>query len=244
VQAEACGYISRVLRRRKQVKAGSGRLITLSDPRSPAAEAYRTLRTNLQFSSPSGALRTLLVTSAGADEGKSVVLCNLAVTIAQAGSRVIVVDADLRRPSIHELLDLANDKGLAAALLSEEAGELPLQQTAIANLQALTAGPLPPNPADLVGSRRMQAVMDRLAAASADLVIFDAPPIGIVADAALLAPKMDGVILVVSAGKTRREAAGRAKAALERASAKILGVVVDNAPPDPSLYRYQKSRGK
>ncbi len=219
------------------MKAGTGRLITLSDPRSPAAEAYRTLRTNLQFSSLGNPPRTLLVTSAGADEGKSAVLCNLAVTIAQAGTRVIVVDGDLRRPSVHEIFDLANDKGLSAELLAQGSDELPLQQTAVPNLRVLTAGPLPPNPADLVGSPRMQQVVDGLVA-SADLVLLDAPPVGIVADAALLASKVDGVILVVSAGKTRREAANRAKAALEKANARILGVVLSNARLDSSLLRY------
>ncbi len=225
------------------MKAGAGRLITLSDPKSPAAEAYRTLRTNLQFSSLDNPPRSLLVTSAGADEGKSAVLCNLAVTIAQAGTRVIVVDADLRRPSVHEAFDLANDKGLTTALLAQGSDDLPLQPTAISDLQVLAAGPLPPNPAELIGSQRMQHLLDRLAA-SADLVIFDAPPVGIFADAALLASRVDGVILVVSAGKTRREAANRAKASLERANARILGVVLNNARLDPSLDRYYSSRDR
>ncbi len=225
------------------MKAGAGRLITLSDPRSPAAEAYRTLRTNLQFSSLDNPPRTLLVTSAGADEGKSSVVCNLAVTIAQAGTQVIVADCDLRRPSVHEFFDVANDKGVTSALLDQSPEELPLQQTAVPNLQLLTAGPLPPNPADLVGSQKMQRIIERLST-SADLVLFDAPPVGLVADATLLASRMDGVVLVISAGKTRRDAADRAKAALEKASARILGVVLNNTRLDTSLYQYQNSRSK
>ncbi len=219
------------------MKVGAEKLVTLGDPKSPAAEAYRTLRTNIQFSSLDNPPRTLLVTSAGVEEGKSVALCNLAVTFAQAGTRVIVADCDLRRPAVHEIFDLANDKGLSTALLSETAEALPIQQTAIPNLQVLTAGPVPPNPVDLVGSQKINRMIDSLAA-SADLVLFDAPPVALVADAAVLAAKVDGVILVVSAGKTRRDTAAGAKAALEKANARILGVVLNNARTGTKLYRY------
>ncbi len=218
-------------------------LATLTDPRSPAAEAFRTLRSNLQFSTLENPVRTLLVTSAGADEGKSTTLCNLAVAVAQAGTRTVIVDCDLRRPSIHEIFDLANDKGLTSALLDGADGSLPLQETAVPGLRVLTAGPLPPNPADLLGTQRMQKVIDSLAA-SAELVLFDSPPVSIVTDAAILASKMDGVILVVSAGKTRRETAGRAKAILEKANARVLGVVLNNARVDARLYKYYGSKGR
>ncbi|MGE5619288.1 MAG: CpsD/CapB family tyrosine-protein kinase [Sphingomonadaceae bacterium] len=224
------------------MKAGADRLVTLSDPRSPAAEAYRSLRTNIQFSCVDTPPRTLLVTGTEADEGKSTVLCNLAVTIAQAGTRVIVVDCDLRRPSVHEIFGLANDKGLATALV-EEGEALPLQQTAVPNLRLLAAGPMPPSPADLLGSQRMRSLIDDLVA-SADLVLFDGPPVGLFADSQLLASRVDGTILVLTAGKTRREAANRAKALLEKANARILGVVLSNARLDQGLYRYYSSRGR
>jgi len=223
------------------VKAGAARLVTLSAPRSPAAEAYRTLRTNLQFSRVDKPLHTLLFTSPEAGEGKSLAVCNLAVTLAQGGTSVLVVDCDLRRPSIHRLFDLANDKGLATSLLSERGNELPLQATAVPNLRALPAGPPPSDPADLLGTRRMQEIIED-AAALADLVLFDSPPVGLVADAAVLSPRMDGVILVVSAGKTRRETAGRARAILEKANARILGVVLENARVDTRIYRYFDDR--
>lgn len=219
------------------MKSDADRLITLGDPRSAAAEAYRTLRTNIQFGSLDNPVRTLLVASAGPDEGKSTILCNLAVAIAQAGTRLTVVDCDLRRPSVHEIFNLSNDKGLTTALLDEKGEDLPLQQTAVPNLTVLTAGPLPPNPTDLLGTQRMRRVIDTLSA-SAELVLFDSAPVGFVADAAVLASRVDGVVLVVSAGKTKREIANRAKGILEKANARILGVVLNNARLDSSLYKY------
>ncbi len=218
-------------------------LVMLGDPRSPSAEAYRTLRNNIQFSSLDHPIRTLLVTSAGADEGKSTTLCNLAITIAQAGTSTIIVDCDLRRPSVHEILDVSNDKGLTSALLDGKDEALPLQSTAVPGLRVLTAGPVPPNPADLLGTQRMQRLIDALTA-SAEIVLFDSPPASIFADAAMLASRVDGVILVISAGRTRREVASRAKGILEKANARILGVVLNNARVDTSLYKYYSSRGR
>ncbi len=215
-------------------------LVTLTNPRSPAAEAYRTLRTNIQFSSLDHPTRTLLVTSAGADEGKSTTLCNLAVTIAQAGISTVVVDCDLRHPSIHQLFDVSNDKGVTTALLEGQVDKLPLQQTAVPGLQVLAAGPVPSNPADLLGTQRMRQIIEALSA-TADMVLFDSPPVSLVADAAMLASRIDGVILVVSAGKTKREIASRAKAILEKVNARILGVVLNNARVDANLYRYYNS---
>ena len=219
------------------MKGSAAKLVTLSDPQGPTAEAYRTLRTNIHFSTQQSPLRSLLVTSAGPDEGKSMTLCNLAVTFAQAGTKLIVVDSNLRHPSIHEVFDLANDKGLATALLDEQPRELPLQPTMVPNLQVLTSGPLPPNPTDLLASRRMRQLIESLVA-SAELVLFDSPPVALVADAAILAHMLDGVILVISAGRTRRDMAIRAKSILEKASARVLGVVLNNAEQDANLDRY------
>ncbi len=219
------------------MKAGADQLVTLSDPRSPAAEAYRTLRANLQFSLLDRPARTLLVTSAGPDEGKSATLGNLAVILAQAGTRTLAVDCDFRRPSLHRLFDLSNDKGLATALLEGGSAEPLLQATAVPDLRVLTAGPPPPNPGDLLRTPRMEQIIRELAS-SADLALFDAAPVAVVADAALLATLMDGVILVVSAGKTRRELASRARSMLEKANARVLGVVLNNARLDRHLYRY------
>src|SRR5215212_1433635 len=133
-------------------------LIALRDPRSPAAEAYRTLRTNIQFSSLDKPLQTLLATSTAPDEGKSTTLANLAVTMAQAEQRIILVDCDLRRPTLHTLFGLSNDVGLTSMILSQEEAP-PLQETGVPGLSLLASGPLPPRPADILGSRRMEAVI-------------------------------------------------------------------------------------
>ncbi|MBX0328296.1 CpsD/CapB family tyrosine-protein kinase [Oscillochloris sp. ZM17-4] len=202
-------------------------LITLRDPGSAAAEAYRTLRTNIQFSSLDRPLKTLLVTSTAPDEGKSIALANLAVTMAQAEQRVLLVDCDLRRPSLHSIFGLSNELGLTSAILEGE-GALPIQATAVNGLSLLSSGPLPPRPADLLGSRRMVALLDRLRA-TADIVLIDTPPVVAVTDAAVLAPQADGVLLVLQAGHTRRDRAREARQILEKVKANIIGVVLNNA---------------
>ena len=203
-------------------------LITLRDPSSAAAEAYRTLRTNIQFSSIDRPLKTLLVTSTAPDEGKSITLANIAVTMAQSEQRVLLVDCDLRRPSLHSIFGLANNHGLTSALLEQGQGELPIQATSVPGLSLLASGPLPPRPADLLGSRRMAALIDRLRA-SADIVLIDTSPVVAVTDAAVLAPQVDGVLLVLQAGYTRRDRAREARQILEKVKAHIIGVVLNNA---------------
>jgi non-specific protein-tyrosine kinase len=215
-------------------------LITLKDPRAPAAEAFRVLRTNIQFSALDQPIHTLLITSASADEGKGVAAANLAVTMAQGGSRVILVDADLRRPSQGALWKLPNERGLTTAILENlQADALPLQNTVVEGLRVLTAGAPVPNPADLLGSKRMDSLIAALKA-QADYVLFDAPPVLAAADAPLLATKLDAVLLVVEAGNTRRDHAQRAKEALVRVNARIIGVALTNAPRDSSLSTYGK----
>jgi non-specific protein-tyrosine kinase len=211
-------------------------LIAVADPRSPVSEAYRTLRTNIQFSSLDRPLRTILVTSTTAEEGKSTTLANLAVTFAQGGHPTIAVDSDLRRPALHKLFGVPNEKGLTTLVL-DESSELALQPTSVPNLQVLPSGPLPPNPAELLGSHRMERLLEMLKA-EAEFVLFDCPPIIAVTDAAVLARRVDGVLLVVSAGKTRREHAARAKSQLEKVNANIIGVVLNNVKADRNLYQY------
>ena len=213
-------------------------LITLTHPRSAAAEAYRTLRTSLDFSSLDQAIHSLVVTSAAPDEGKSTTLANLAVTLAQAGRRTICVDADLRRPSLHRLFGLPNTSGLTTMMLDDAAlASPPLQAGPSPNLRILTSGPLPPNPAELLAARRVDDVLERLRADS-DTVLFDAPPLIAVADAAVLAARVDGVILVVQAEKSRREHVQRAKTMLDRVNARLIGAVLTNARLDGSVSYY------
>ncbi len=211
-------------------------LVTITDPRSPVSEAYRSLRANLSFYSLDKPLRTLMVTSPAAGEGKSTTIANLAVTMAQSGRRTIVVDTDLRRPALHELFGGQMSPGLTDAMMAA-AGELPLQKTAVENLWLLSSGPKPPNPADMLGAERMAQIIDQLTE-QADIVLFDAPPVMAAADAAILGAKADGVLLVIQAGKTRRDHSERAREILEKAKARIVGATLTNAPKDGALGEY------
>ncbi len=211
-------------------------LVTITDPRSPASEAYRTLRTNLSFYSLDKPLRTLVVTSPAAGEGKSTTIANLAVTMAQSGRRTILVDTDLRRPTLHELFGAQMSPGLTDMIMAE-AGDLPLQKTEVENLWLLSSGAKPPNPADMLGAARMEQIIAQLAE-QADIVLFDAPPVMAAADAAILGARVDGVLLVIQAGKTRRDHSERAREILEKSRARIVGAALTNAPRDRSIEEY------
>lgn len=213
-------------------------LITLTNPGAPAAEAYRTLRTNLMFYSVDRPVNTLVVTSPVQGEGKSTALANLAVTLAQGGHETILVDCDLRAPVQHTIWGLEQGRGLTAMLLPNAAlDNPPLQATRVDGLQVLTSGSLPPNPADLVGSKRMDDVIAALKS-RAEYVLFDAPPSLVVTDAALLGLKVDGLLLVLRAGSSRRDHAARAKEELERVKVPVIGTVLVNAPRDVALGGY------
>lgn len=212
------------------------RLITLADPRSPVAEAFRTLRTNVLFSGLDKPLSTLLVTSAAAEEGKSTTLANLAVTMAQGGRATILVDCDLRRPRQHEIFGVPAVPGLSEAILNKVDAPS-LAPTGVEGLSLLPAGSPPASPADLLGSRRMESLIANLKS-RADFVFFDAPPVIAVTDAALLASLLDGVLLVVSAGQTRREHALQAKALLQKTNVRLVGTVLTNAAVDRRLTHY------
>jgi len=211
-------------------------LITLTDPRSPVSEAYRTLRTNLSFYSLDQPITTLVVTSPAPNEGKSTTIANLAVTMAQSGRRTILVDCDLRRPSLHEVFGVSNDVGLTTMILDEEQPPA-LRETGVDNLWLLPSGPKPPNPADLLGSRQVDRVIERLSD-QADMILIDAPPVIGVTDAVVLGVKVDGVLLVISAGETRREHAERAKELLEKANVRIIGAALTNAPRETTINGY------
>jgi capsular exopolysaccharide synthesis family protein len=211
-------------------------LITITDPRSPVSEAYRALRTNLSFSSLDEPLRTLVVTSPAPDEGKSTTVANLAVTMAQSGRRTILVDCDLRRPSLHSLFNCSAEPGLTDMLLADDA-QPQLQETGVDNLLLLPSGAKPPNPADLLGSQKLDRLLANLTE-MADIVLIDAPPVIAVTDAALLGAKVDGILLVVKAGKTRREHAELAKETLQKAKVRLIGVALTNAPADSSIGGY------
>lgn len=210
-------------------------LITLTDPRSPAAEAYRTLRTNIEFSSVDEPLHTLLVTAAAPTENKSVTVANLAVAMADGDRPVILVDADLRRPAQHTIFGLSNEAGFTNLFKDNQAlANPPLQSVPNTSLKVLTSGPLPPIPGQLLAAKKMDEVMAQLAGL-AEVVIFDAPPLITVNDASLLASKVDGVLLVVKSGETRRDHVKAAKDRLAIVNARLVGAVLTNARLDAAL---------
>ena len=213
-------------------------LITLSEPRSPASEAYRALRMNLEFTSLDKSLESLTISSPEAEAHKSLVAANLAVVMAQGGQRVILVDADLRRPQLHQLFDLPQEPGVTGFMLArDEETEVHLLETNVPGLRLLPSGALPPNPADILGSQKMKQLLTRLQN-DADVVIMDAPPVTVAVDASVLAAQTDGIVLVVRAGHTRRDRVDQAKELLERFRVKILGAVLTDAKDQGLLTGY------
>ncbi|QAY68143.1 CpsD/CapB family tyrosine-protein kinase [Paenibacillus protaetiae] len=203
------------------------KLITYYNPESPIAETYRTLRTNIQFSSIDNPLRTLIVTSPNSGDGKTTTVANLAVTYAQEGKRVLIVDTDLRKPSLHQLLSLSNLTGLTNVLMNETEWQQAVQETSVSGLFLLSCGPTPPNPSEILNSRKMQQLIDELKE-QYDIILFDTPPALIISDSLIIASKCDGVILVVSGGVTKRQHAEKVCASLAHVNARMLGVVLNN----------------
>ncbi len=207
------------------------KLIAVRHPKSPIAEAYRAMRTNLQFSALDRPLKSLVVTSPNPVEGKSTTLANLGVVMAQAGKSVVLVDSDLRRPMLHKIFQLPNKEGLTSVLLQDEPSlDGHLQETGIENLRVLTSGPLPPNPSELLGSQKMRQLIEQLKS-RADVVLFDTPPAIPVTDATVLATQTDGVLLVADAGRTRRNMARQVVENLRQVGANLLGVALNRLSP-------------
>ncbi len=216
-------------------------LITVSEPRSPSAEAYRALRTNVSYASVDTPLRAVLVTSTEPQEGKTTTISNLAVVLAQNGQNVILTDCDLRKPRIHTRWKLTNQYGLST--LFSQPNDLVtnlLRPSGVENLRILTSGMIPPNPSELIGSQRMRRIIADMQQ-TADIVLLDTPPALAVTDAAVLAPALDGVILVVRPGKTRRSGLRQTIMQFQQVNAHILGVVLNNVDLQgkPYAYRYQ-----
>lgn len=219
-------------------ESDNGKPIVVAQPRSPVAEAYRALRTNIDFASVDRPLRSLLVTSSAPAEGKTVVSLNLGAIMAQAGREVAVVDADLRRPMLHRRLELSNRDGLSELFVKPQVHlNGSLRKTSVEGVSVVTAGSIPPNPAELLGSEKMAAILQQVTE-RADLVVLDTPPVNAVTDAVVLAPRVDGVILVVRVGKTKLGAAKQAAEQLQRAGARILGIVLNDVPTGRSRYGY------
>jgi non-specific protein-tyrosine kinase len=205
-----------------------GKPITEVQPRSMVSEAFRTLRTNIQYASVDSPVHTVMVTSANPNEGKTTVAVNLAVVLAQGGRKVTLVDADMRHPTIHKKFDNLNHVGLSTLFVqSLDSLDGSMQPTRIENLSIVTAGDLPPNPSELLGSHKMEQIINFIKESS-DVIVLDTPPVMAVTDAMVLVPWVDGVLLVIESGQTRLNAARRTVEQLRRANANILGVVFNN----------------
>lgn len=202
-------------------------LITVINPRSPVSEAFRSLRTNIDFSSVDKDVQVIMVSSAGPEEGKSTVIANLAITYAQTDRRVILIDADLRKPTVHKTLSVTNRNGLSHYLSRQCSLEDSIQETSIPTLNVITSGVIPPNPAEMLGSNQMGQLLSELRE-HYDIILIDSAPLLAVTDGQLLASKSDGVILVVSSGKVKRDLVIKAKTSLDKVNATILGVVLNN----------------
>lgn len=216
-------------------------LISHEDPAAKISEAVREIRTSLLVSRPGGPPRTILIASSQPDEGKTCVCANLAISLAQMGRKVLLVDADMRKPRQHWLFELANDTGLSNALSGPEMGRLGIQPTRIAGLDLLPSGPPPPNPGDLLNSKRFAEIEQELASSSYDHVIFDSPPILAVTDACIVAGRMDSVVIVAWAGVTGRDALAHSVGRLRQVKAVITGAVLNKAEPGSRYYgRYSE----
>lgn len=208
--------------------------------RSPVAEAYRVLRTNLQFAAVDRELKVVLVTSPSPDEGKSTVAQFLAQTISQTGKRVMILDTDLINPTLHKRFGLPNQKGLSNLIMGETDPTATAHPQAYPNLSVITSGPIPPNSSELLGSARMKHLIDRMRE-EYDMIIVDSPPVLVVTDAVVTSSLTDGVILVIHAGRTHSGDVRRAQEALEGARANLLGAVLNRVHLRGNEYRYAHS---
>ena len=212
-------------------------LVTQHDPKSPAAEAYKVIRTSIQFAKAGNSLKTIAITSCTPDEGKSTTAANLAIVLTQTGKRVLLMDCDMRNPTVHKNFKLSNKVGLSSCIsLGTELAEA-VQETEIENLDALTSGVIPPNPSELLGSERMQAILAR-AQEEYDYVLLDTPPVLPVTDTLVLGSLVDGLILVLDSGEIKVEMARDVKNQLMHAGANILGVVLNKVRSEHHGYGY------
>jgi len=215
-------------------------LITKKHSKSPVSEAYRTIRTNVQFSAVNKDLKTIVITSATANEGKSTTISNLGVVMAQAGQKVVIMDCDFRNPTQHKIFQLPN-KGLSNCIAMHKSVMEIIQHTDVEGLDVLTSGPVAPNPSEILSSKRMDEVLEVLGR-EYDYVLIDTPPILPVTDAAVMAAKVDGVIMLTAWGNLNPEVARDAKTRLVQAGANIIGVILNkvevNTPGNSYGYGY------
>lgn len=220
-------------------------IIAHTYPKSPIAEAYRTLRTNIQYSNIDRKIKTLVITSSGPMEGKTTTAVNLASTFAHQGSRVLLIDSDLRKPKVHEFFLFTNKNGLTNLIASHDDYKEYIVTCSIPNLDLLTSGIIPPNPSEILASDSMKQFIQQVSS-DYDIVIIDAPPVGIVTDAAIISTYVDGTILVANSGRVEIGAIKQAKGLLEQVNANIIGVVLNKLEKSDgkNKYSYQYYYGR
>lgn len=225
-------------RKKKNIDKRAVHLISHINPKSNISEQYRLLRSNILFSSVDKVINSIVVTSPEPFDGKSTTAANLAIVLAQQGNQVLLVDADLRKPSIHYSFNISNIHGLTSVLTKKNSLQTAICKTHIPNLDLLTSGPIPPNPSELLNSKAMELIMEDMKSMF-EYVVFDTPPVLAVTDPQILANKCDGVVIVMSYGKTLKDRALKAKGLLVKAQAKILGVVLNNMQVPKNEYHYE-----
>jgi polysaccharide biosynthesis transport protein len=204
-------------------------------PKSAVAECVRSVRTNLLFMSPEKPLKTILITSSGPQEGKTTTAASLAATMAISGNRTLLVDADMRRPRVHRIFGASNARGLSSLIVGEGALDEAVQVTEVPNLHILTCGPVPPNPAELLHASVFKALLSEMER-KFDRVIIDSPPVGVVADAVVMATNVDGTLMVLKAGQTSRDLARRGARQLADVNARIFGAVLNDLDLENQKY--------
>lgn len=223
--------------KKKQTDSKMRHLITQLNPRSPISEQFRTIRTNIQFSAVDDKIQSIIITSAGPGAGKSITAANLAVVYAQQGMKTLLIDADLRKPTVHYTFRLGNLRGLSNVLIGEATFEEAIEHGSVDNLDILPCGPIPPNPAELLASNKMKQLLE-YAKQTYDFIVIDTPPVLAVADAKILSQIVDGTIFVVRSGITEKEDVQKAYELLDDGKAKILGAVLNDVDKKEGAYYY------
>ena len=218
-------------------------IISYNDPKSVISEQYRAIRTNIEYSNVDQNTKTILVTSSDKNEGKTTTVSNLAVSFANLNKKVLLIDCDLRNASIHKMFRLNNIYGLTDILAKDRAVDKCIQETELENLYVLTAGAIPPNPAEILSSEKMKNLIEDLKNIY-DYIFIDTPPIGLVTDAGALSSFIDGVVLVVKSESVEKKYLEETKKKLDAVDARILGAILNSYKSEQKDYNYYSYYGK